>query len=106
MERLNQSFGIGIIELYANPYKSKILYPASYKKLDFKTIDKLCNINRDFNEFMLHVEKILSAEDKFLSAVKKEFEEKCDRSFTTDEDINKYCKEKHIPIDDNSNDLS
>lgn len=36
MERLNQSFGIGIIELKANPFESKILYSSSYKGLDFR----------------------------------------------------------------------
>ena len=41
MERLSQSFGIGIIELSANPYESKILFTANFKELDFKTIDKL-----------------------------------------------------------------
>ncbi|OAV75653.1 hypothetical protein Barb7_00703 [Bacteroidales bacterium Barb7] len=30
MERLNQSFGIGFIELNANPYQSKILFSAKY----------------------------------------------------------------------------
>ena len=34
MERLNQSFGIGIIELRANPYESKTLFPAQYKDLE------------------------------------------------------------------------
>jgi hypothetical protein len=48
MERLNQSFGIGIIELNSNPYQSKILFPANYRELDFKTIDKLCKINKEF----------------------------------------------------------
>jgi len=38
MERLNQSFGIGVIELNANPYQSKVLFPAKYRDLDFKTI--------------------------------------------------------------------
>src|SRR5690606_26374015 len=31
MARLNQSFGIGIIELNANPYQSKVLFPAVYR---------------------------------------------------------------------------
>lgn len=44
MTRLNQSFGIGIIELNANPYQSKVLFPATYRDLDFKTIDKLCKV--------------------------------------------------------------
>lgn len=34
MSRLNQSFGIGIIELNANPYQSKILFTAKYRDLD------------------------------------------------------------------------
>jgi hypothetical protein len=33
MAKLNQSFGIGIIELNANPYQSKILYQAKYREL-------------------------------------------------------------------------
>ena len=52
IERLNQSFGIGVIELNANPYQSKILYPSKLKNLDFKTIDKLCNINKEFETFI------------------------------------------------------
>ena len=61
MERLNQSFGIGIIELNANPYQSKILFPAIYKDLDFKTIDKLCKINKEFEQF---IEQALASKDK------------------------------------------
>ena len=38
MQRLNQSFGIGIIELKANPFESKVIYPSKYKNLDFKTM--------------------------------------------------------------------
>ena len=45
MQRLNQSFGIGIIELNANPYQSKTLFPATLKELDFRMIDKLCQNN-------------------------------------------------------------
>lgn len=52
MARLNQSFGIGIIELNANPYQSKILYPAVFRDLDFKTIDKLCKMNKEFERFI------------------------------------------------------
>jgi len=56
MARLNQSFGIGIIELNANPYQSKILFPATYRDLDFKTIDKLCKMNNEFNKFIEQTE--------------------------------------------------
>jgi hypothetical protein len=56
MERLNQSFGIGIIKLKPNPYESKILYQSKYKELDFKTLDKLCKINKYFEEFIEQTE--------------------------------------------------
>ena len=61
MERLNQSFGIGVIELNANPYQSKVLFPPKYRDLDFKTIDKLCKINKDFEKFIEQTEKLMTA---------------------------------------------
>lgn len=99
MERLNQSFGIGIIELKANPYESKILFPAKYRDLDFKTIDKLCKINKDFEKFIEHVETLMTASEKYIQATEKELNEFCDKYFTSDTEIEKYCKEKHIPME-------
>lgn len=97
MERLNQSFGIGIIELKSNPYESKILFPSKYKELDFKTIDKLCNINKDFEKFIEQIEKLMTASDKYYQSTEKELEEFCDTYFINDTEIKDYCKEKHIP---------
>lgn len=99
MERLNQSFGIGIIELKANPYQSRILYQAKYRELDFKTIDKLCKINRDFEKFIDHTEKLMTAEERYYKSTEKELEEFCDDFFKNDSEIEKYCIEKHIPIE-------
>lgn len=98
MERLNQSFGIGIIELDANPYQSKILFPAKYRDLDFKTIDKLCNMNKEFEKFIVQIEKLLSASDKYVSGAEKELDEYCDMYFSNDAEIEGYCTEKNIPI--------
>src|SRR5690554_6017959 len=98
MERLNQSFGIGIIELDANPYQSKILFPAKYRDLDFKTIDKLCNMNNEFEKFIVQIEKLLSASDKYVSGAEKELDEYCDMYFSNDAEIEGYCTEKNIPI--------
>lgn len=98
MERLNQSFGIGIIELDANPYQSKILFPAKYRDLDFKTIDKLCNMNNEFEKFIVQIEKLLSASDKYVTGAEKELDEFCDTYFANDTDVEEYCKEKNIPI--------
>lgn len=99
MARLNQSFGIGIIELNANPYQSKMLYPASYRDLDFKTIDKLCKINSDFEKFIEQTEKLMTAEERYYQSTEKELDEFCDDYFTNDTEIEAYCREKHIPTE-------
>ena len=97
MERLNQSFGIGIIELNANPYQSKVLFPAKYRELDFKTIDKLCKINKDFEKFIEQTEKLMTAEERYYKSTEKELDEFCDKYFVNDTEVELYCKDKHIP---------
>lgn len=99
MTRLNQSFGIGIIELNANPYQSKVLFPAKYRDLDFKTIDKLCKINKDFEKFIEQTEKLMIAEESYYRSTEKELDEFCDNYFENDSEIEEYCKLKHIPSD-------
>ncbi len=99
LERLNQSFGIGIIELNANPYQSKVLFLAKYRKLDFKTIDKLCKINKEFEKFIEQTEKLMIAEERFCKSTEKELEEFCDDFFADDTEVEKYCKDKHIPTE-------
>ena len=101
LERLNQSFGIGVIELNANPYQSKILFQAKYHALDFKTIEKLCKINKAFDKFIEQTEKLLTAEDRYYKAIEKELNEFCDEYFDNDTEIEEYCKNKYIPIDEN-----
>jgi hypothetical protein len=107
MERLNQSFGIGIIVLKANPFESKMLFQSKYKKdLDFRTIDKLCKMNKDFEKVIEQTEKWMTAEEKFVKATEKEFDEFCDKYFLlNDSEVEQYCKEKKIPIKkiDNNN---
>lgn len=100
MARLNQSFGIGIIELNANPYQSKVLYPSVFRDLDFKTIDKLCRMNKEFEKFIEQIESLLTAGEKYISGAEKEFDEFCDRYFVSDSDIDSYCKSKNIPSTD------
>lgn len=97
MERLNQSFGIGIIELNANPYQSKILFPAIYKDLDFKTIDKLCKINKEFEQFIEQTDRLMTAQERYYKSTEKELDEFCDGYFDNDSEIEKYCKDYNIP---------
>ena len=99
MERLNQSFGIGVIELNANPYQSRVLFPAKYRDLDFKTIDKLCKINKEFEKFIEQTEKLMTATEKYASGAEKELDEFCDNYFANDTEVEKYCNDKHIPTE-------
>lgn len=99
MERLNQSFGIGIIKLDVNPYKSKILYPARYKELDFKTIDKLCVINSDFKRFIELADNLMKADDRYYNSTEKELDRFCDDYFNNDSEIEKYALNKNIPLE-------
>jgi uncharacterized protein len=100
MARLNQSFGIGIIELNTNPYQSKILFPATFRDLDFKTIDKLCKMNSEFNKFIEQTEKLLTLTDeRYFKSIEKELDEFCDEYFANDTEVEKYCKDKYIPTD-------
>jgi hypothetical protein len=97
MERLSQAFGIGIIELKANPYESKVLFVSKYRDLDFRTIDKLCEINSEFDKFISQAETMMTASEKFINAMRKEFDEFCDKYFIKDSEIEDYCKENNIP---------
>lgn len=99
MERLNQSFGIGIIELRSNPYESKVLFPAKLKNLDFKTIDKLCKINKDFERFIEQTEKLMTADERYVKSTEKELDVFCDNYFFSDSEVDKYCEDKNIPIE-------
>jgi len=96
MERLNQSFGIGIIELKSNPYESKILFSAKYKDLDFKTIDKLCRVNEKYEKFIELTERILTIDERNYKSIESELNKFCDDYFTNDLEIEKYCKDKSI----------
>lgn len=100
MARLSQSFGIGIIELNANPYQSKVLYPSVFRDLDFKTIDKLCKMNKEFEKFIEQTEKLMTASEKYISGAEKELDEFCDSYFNNDTEVENYCKEKHIPLNE------
>ncbi len=99
MERLNIAFGIGIIQLNSNPYESKILFQAKYRELDFKTIDKLCKINDEFEKFIEQTEKLMTAEERYHKSTEKEFDEFCDDYFENDSEVEEYCKARHIPIE-------
>jgi len=103
MERLNQSFGIGIIELKSNPYESKILFQSKFKELDFKTIDKLCRVNQKYENFIELTEKALAVEERYYKSIEKELDDFCDNYFENDSEIEEYCKQSNIPVEATDN---
>ncbi len=96
MARLNNAFGIGIILMQANDYK--ILYQAKEKALDYKTIEKLNNLNPDFCEFIKKLSKVMNASKDYTADAKNSFEKICDKIFESDEEQDAYCKEHNIPF--------
>ncbi len=99
MKRLNDSFGIGIIELKANPFESKVLFQSKLKKLDFKTIDKLCKVNKDYENFISINERILTIDEKNHRSVEKDLHDFCDKYLEKESEIEAYCEKHNIPKD-------
>ena len=96
MERLNNAYGIGIIQMQDGNWT--ILYPAREKALDYNTIEKLNNLNRDFCTFIDKISKVLNAPEKYIKEAKDSFEATCDKIFESDEEQERYCKEHNIPF--------
>ena len=91
MERLNKSFGIGIIEIKSNPFESKILFPAQFREIDMQTIDKLVRVNSDFREYIDLIEEALSADGKNQKRVMKDIEEINEIILPNDTNVKEYC---------------
>ena len=65
LERLNQSFGVGILKLdIKNLDSSKVIYPAKKRNcLDLNTMNKLIK-NKDFDVFLQDTSDLINAVDK------------------------------------------
>ncbi len=90
LRRLNQSFGIGVIQLDGSEISnSKIALSAKEKALDMQTIDMLVDKNEDFKKFINDInQQIRAGKDAKIQA---EFDR-----VKSDEEMAKYLKEKHI----------
>ena len=98
MERLNNAFGIGIIRLQAKDDSTQILYPAREHELDYTTINKLCSINPDFNNFINKVTKVMKSPTEYKSGSLLELNKVCDDIFCDDKQVEAYCIEHNIPF--------
>ena len=100
MQRLNESFGIGIIELKSNPYESEILFQSKFKDLDFKTIDKLCKVNGKYEKFIELIERMLTIDERNYKSVENDLSIFCDKYFENDSEAKDHCKKYFIPFDE------
>lgn len=98
--RLNQAFGIGVIELKPNPFQTKVLYPAKNKELDLRTIDKLCKVNLEFETFIALIEKWIAADERYASSAENELVSSCDNTLKDDQEAQQYCEKKNIPFEE------
>lgn len=88
IRRLNNAFGIGIIQLDPeNVAESQILFPAkANSEIDWDTVNRLCAENNDFCEFL----KLIS-EDCKLGKIKSKYDE-----VIKPEALEKYVQDKNI----------
>lgn len=91
LQKLSQSFGIGIIHLNTeNIMESQIISPARVKeKLDFSVVDELAEKNPNFNTFLKTVSEY---DPKNAGRYQNEF----DKVFSSEEDLKVYLLEKEI----------
>ena len=97
--RLSEAYGIGVILLKGTAWSSQVLSPAKYKDLDFKVIDKLSSVNKDFKSFIESVNNIIDSTLDKENTFKKELISICDDSEWDTDKVEDYCKKKNIPFD-------
>lgn len=97
LERLSTMFGIGVIQLSPDTTKTKIIFPSTKRRIDFRSIDKLSEINIEFEQFIKDVEGIITEKDdnKYQKLLNDFIANTCDE-VVTDEQLKKYCSEKNI----------
>lgn len=57
-------------------------------------------MNKEFEEFIEDTEKLMTASEKHVSGAEKELDEFCDSYFANDTEIENYCNDKHIPLNE------
>ena len=97
LERLSSMFGIGVIQLSTNASNSKVVFPSTKRKIDFRSIDKLSEINAEFEQFIKDIEGIITEKDdnKYQKLENAFITNTCDKVMTDDQ-LCKYCLDKNI----------
>ena len=91
IKRLNQSFGIGLIQLGLEDIEC--ILNAKERELDFETIEMLIDKNKDFKEFIQNVNKDFKTNDKDRIAIQNY------DKISDDEELKNYIENKKITQD-------
>lgn len=91
LERLSTMFGIGVILISPETAKTKMIFPSTKRRLDFRSIDKLSEINTEFEQFIKDIEGIISEKDdnKYQKLLNDFIANTCD-NVLTDEQLKKH----------------
>lgn len=90
LERLNQSFGIGLIKFGVDIADFQVLLRAREKELDLRTVDKLSFENKNFSSFIKNINDKIQTQGQGFE-LKLQFDE-----IFSDERLERYLKEKQI----------
>lgn len=90
LERLNASFGIGVIQLDSEVLESEVILRSRFRELDIDTLDVLARKNSDFEEFILNLneEIVIGKEDRIN---RKKYDK-----ILENEELERYIKQKGI----------
>ena len=66
LKRLNQSFGIGVIQLEKSPLESEVILPARSRNLDIETLNMLVKDSPDFQNFVKEISGHIAAKNQKL----------------------------------------
>lgn len=99
LERLSTMFGIGVIQLSPETAKTKVLFPSTKRRLDFRSIDKLSEINTEFEQFIKDVEGIITEKDdhKYQKLLNDFITNTCDEVLT-EEQLIEYSTGVNISV--------
>ena len=91
LKRLNQSFGIGVIQLEKSPLESEVILPARSRNLDIETLNMLVKDSPDFQNFVKEISGHIAAKNQKLGNLPI----KSDKVLS-DEQLEKHITDKKI----------
>ena len=68
--------------------------------MEIKTIDKLCKVNKKYENFIELTERMLTIDERNYQSIENELNGFSDEYFENDSEIKEYCKKHFIPYEE------